>query len=319
MATLITGGTGFIAAQIARLLIGRGETDITIFDIDDSTHRLDEIAGKVKTVRGDIGELSHVLNAVRDSSPAVVFHLAGLLSVPSEADPHSSIRVNALGTYHVLEAARLFGVEKVIFASSIGTYGSGISGDTIDDLTLQRPQLVYGVCKLFGENLGLFYRRKYGVDYRGLRYPPVVGPGVRSPGVTQYVPWAIEESSKGRPFAIWVHPETRVPVLYFKDIARATVELADAPAAAVQMVNYLLGGPMPSAGELAEMVEDRVPSARISFAVDPERQALLDHAVKPIDDRFARREWGWKAAYGLEEMVDDFLRELRDNPQRYQR
>jgi nucleoside-diphosphate-sugar epimerase len=92
---------------------------------------------------------------------------------------------------------------------SIGTHGSGITGDTIDDLTLQRPQLVYGVCKLFGENLGLFYRRKYGVDYRGLRYPPVVGPGVRSPGVTQYVSWAIEDSSKGKPFSIWVLASSR--------------------------------------------------------------------------------------------------------------
>jgi len=269
-------------------------------------------------VRGDIGEFSHVLDAVRDCSPSIIFHLAGLLSVPSEADPHSSIRVNAMGTYYVLEAARLFGVDKVIFSSSIGTHGSGITGDTIDDLTLQRPQLVYGVCKLFGENLGLFYRRKYGLDYRGLRYPPVVGPGVRSPGVTQYVSWAIEDSSKGKSFSIWVRPETRVPLLYFKDIARATVELADAPATDLEMINYVLGGPTPSAGELAEMVQDRVPGARIDFVVDEERQALLDHAVKPIDDRFAQQEWGWKASYGLEEMVDDFLRELRENPQRYE-
>jgi nucleoside-diphosphate-sugar epimerase len=77
------------------------------------------------------------------------------------------------------------------------------------------------------------------------------------------------------------------------------------------MANY-------SMGELAEMVQDRVPGARIDFEVDEERQALLDHAVKPIDDRFAQQEWGWKASYGLEEMVDDFLRELRENAQRYE-
>ena len=139
MATLITGGTGFIAAEIARLLVSRGETDLTVFDIDDSTHRLDEIAGKVKRIRGDVGNFSHVLDAVRDTSPEVIYHLAGLLSLGCEADPHSSIRVNALGTYHVLEAARLFGVEKVIFSSSIGTYGTGITTAAMDDLTLQRP------------------------------------------------------------------------------------------------------------------------------------------------------------------------------------
>ena len=317
MATLITGGTGFIAAEVARLLVSRGETDLTVFDIDDSTRRLDEIAGKVRMVRGDVGNFSHVLEAVRDSSPEVIYHLAGMLSLGCEADPHSSIRVNALGTYHVLEAARLFGVGKVIFSSSIGTYGSGITTDAMDDLTLQRPLLVYGACKLFGEHLGLFYRRKYGLDYRGLRYPPVVGPGVRSLGVTQYISWAIEESGRGNPFAIWVRPDTRATVLYFKDIARATVELARAPAEDLRMINYLLAGPMPTAGEVAAAVRDRVPGARIEFAVDPERQALAEHAGLRIDDRCAREEWGWKPAYGLEEMVDDFLRELGENPRRY--
>ena len=217
----------------------------------------------------------------------------------------------------MLEAARLFGVGKVIFSSSIGTYGSGITADVMDDLTLQRPLLVYGACKLFGEHLGLFYRRKYGLDYRGLRYPPVVGPGVRSLGVTQYISWAIEESGRGNPFSIWVRPDTRATVLYFKDIARATVELAGAPAEDLRMINYLLAGPVPTAGEVAAAVRGRVPGARIEFAVDPERQALAEHAGLPIDDRCAREEWGWEPAYGLEEMVDDFLRELRENPQRY--
>ena len=317
MPTLITGGTGFIGAEIARILTNRSEKDITVFDMNESTHRLDEVAGQVKMVSGDIGDLSQVIDVVEKSSPAVIYHLAGMLSVSCEADPQSSIQVNALGTYHVLEAARLHAVDKVIFASSIGTYGTGITDDTIDDLTLQRPVLVYGACKLFGENLGLFYRRKYGVDYRGLRYPPVVGPGVRSAGVTQYIPWVIEECGRGNPFTIWVRPETRVPLLYYKDIARATVELADAPRDNIQMINYLLGGPMPSAGELAEMVRDKVPGADIEFVVDEEKQALLDHALRPLDDRYAREEWGWKASFELEEMVDDFLHELRDHPQRY--
>ena len=316
MSILITGGTGFIAAEIARILCARGETDITVFDIDDSTRRLDEIAGEVRMVRGDIGEIGEVRDCVGASSPAVIYHLAGLLSVPSEADPQAAVRVNAMGTYHVLEAARQFGVGKVIFASSIGTYGHGV-GDAIDDLTLQRPVLIYGACKLFGEHLGLFYRRKYGIDFRGLRYPPVVGPGVRSPGVTQYAPWVIEECAKGNPFTNWVRPDTRAPLLYFKDIARATVTLADAPAERIQMVNYLLAGSTASAGELAAMVRRKLPEAQIDFAVDEERQALLDH-LKPLDDRCAREEWGWEASYDLEAMVDDFLDELQKHPQRYE-
>lgn len=319
MATLITGGTGFIGAELARLLLDRGEGEITIFDISDSTQRLDEVADRVKLMRGDLGDFSHVLNAVRESSAEVVYHLGGMLSLPSENDPPAGIRANAMGTFHVLEAARLFEVQKVIFASSIGTYSLDLPEEDIDDLTLQRPQLLYGACKLFGEHLGLFYRRKYGIDYRGLRYPPIVGPGVRSPGVTQYASWVIEECSKGHPFTIWARPDTKAPMLYFKDAALALSHLAAAPAESLEMVNYLLAGtdPTPSAAELAHIVEQKIPGARIDFEVDQDVQQILDRMLKPLDDSYARREWGWRPSYQLEDMVDDFLRELKENPHRY--
>ena len=83
-------------------------------------------------------------------------------------------------------------------------------------------------------------------------------------------------------------------------------------------MNYLLAGadPTPSAGELAQLVRDRVLGAEIDFVVDEATQAILD-VIKPLDDGNARREWGWSHAFGLEAMVEDFLAELRDHPQRY--
>jgi len=127
--------------------------------------------------------------------------------------PQAAFRANAVGTFNVLEACRACGVERMLFASSIGTYADGLTDDHLDDLTLQRPRLFYGAWKLFGENMGVFYRNKYGLDYRGLRYPPIVGPGVKSRGVTQYISWSIEEASKGNNFTIWVEPRTRAPIL----------------------------------------------------------------------------------------------------------
>ena len=53
-----------------------------------------------------------------------------------------------------------------------------------------------------------------------MRFPSVVGPGVKTPGVAQYTSWAIEESYKGNPFAIWVTPETCCPIIYYKDAAQ---------------------------------------------------------------------------------------------------
>lgn len=317
MPTLISGGTGFIGAELARVLVSRGEGDVTLFDITDSTHRLEDIAAKVEVIRGDVGNISHVLDAVQNSSANVVYHLGAMLSLPSDHDPSAAFRTNVIGTFNVMEAARLLGVEKVIFSSSIATYASGITEETIDDLTLQRPQFFYGACKLFGEHTGLFYKRKYGIDYRGIRYPVIVGPGVRSPGAAQYSSWVIEESAKGKPFSVWVKPEQRASLVYFKDAARATVALADAPADSIEMVNYLISGTSPTAADLVDVVRRKVPGAEIDFVVNEEIQAILNEVLRPIDDRFARHEWGWEPTYDLEQMVDDFLRELHDHPQRY--
>ncbi len=317
MPTLISGGTGFIGAEIARVLVNRGEGDVTLFDITDSTHRLEDIAAKVEVIRGDVGNISHVLDAVQNSSANVVYHLGAMLSLPSDRDPSAAFRTNVIGTFNVMEAARLLGVEKVIFSSSIATYASGITEETIDDLTLQRPQFFYGACKLFGEHTGLFYKRKYGIDYRGIRYPVIVGPGVRSPGAAQYSSWVIEESAKGKPFSVWVKPEQRASLVYFKDAARATVALADAPADSIEMVNYLISGTSPTAADLVDVVRRKVPGAEIDFVVNEEIQAILNDVLRPIDDRFARHEWGWEPTYDLEQMVDDFLREMHDHPQRY--
>ena len=318
MTTLITGGTGFIGAEVVRLLLDQGEHKPVIFDINPTLQRLDDVAEHIEVVRGDLGNFSHVLNVVKAVKPTAIYHLGGMLSVPSEADPAAALRTNALGTFHILEAARLFEVPQVLFTSSIATYRRDIQEEVLTDYTLQRPELFYGAIKVFCEHLGLFYKRKYGLDFRGVRYPSVVGPGVKTPGVAQYTSWAIEESAKGKPFAIWVTPEARVPVIYFKDAARALLQLAEAPLQNISMVTYLVAGPTPppSAGELAELVRAKVPGAQIDFKPDLAVQALLP--LWPLDDSKARQEWNWTAHYSTQErIVDDFLRELALHPHRY--
>lgn len=317
MTVLITGGTGFIGAEVVRLLLARGEQRPVIFHVSANTQRLGDVLDQVELVRGDLGNFNHMLDVVKKVRPTVIYHLGATLSVPSEADPSSAIYTNAMGTFHVLEAARLFDVPQVLFSSSIGTYGFDIKGDVIDDSTIQRPMLMYGVTKAFGEHLGLFYKRKYGLDYRCVRYPSIVGPGVKTPGAVQYTSWVIEECAKGKPFTIWARPETRVSLVYFKDAARAIVQLADAPLNNIKTVNYLLTGDSPSASELADMVRARVPEAQINFQPDPSLEFIISRLTVRFDDSRAREEWDWEPRYTQEEMVDDFLQEMRDHPQRY--
>ncbi|UCG09099.1 MAG: NAD-dependent epimerase/dehydratase family protein [Desulfobacterales bacterium] len=319
MDILITGGTGFIGADVVRILLEKGEKRPVVFDINPSTKRLDDVADQIEIVRGDLGNFSHVLSIVKQTKPRVIYHLGGMLSVPSDADPAAALRANALGTYHVLEASRLFNVSQVIFSSTLATYGLGIRDDIISDFTLQRPQLFYGATKVFCEHMGLFYKRKFGLDFRSIRYPSIVGPGVKTPGVVQFTSWVIEECAKGNPFTFNVKPETRAPVMYFKDSSRAMVKLGEAAPDNIKMVNYVVAGarPIASAGELADIVRAKIPAAQINFEPDMELQAILDKLLLPIDDSCARDEWGWNPEYDQERIVEDFLQELKQNPQRY--
>jgi threonine 3-dehydrogenase len=320
MSILITGGTGFIGAEIVRQLLERGEDEIHVLHRSGNFRRLQDVAERLDFIRVDLADTARIGDVVAAVRPQVILHLGAVLTGPGEADPQAATEANVFGTYALLEAARRHEVKQLLFASSIGVYGADIEGDVITDRTLQRPFTIYGITKIFGEQMGAFYKRKYGLDFRGLRYPSIVGPGVTTPSVVQFTSWVIEECAKGNPFTVNVTPETAVPVMYYKDAARAMIQLGEAPVEQIETVNYVVDGvkPAPTAGRLAEIVRSRIPDAEISFEPNAILQPAIDQAVRPLDDRHACTEWSWQPAYDQEAIVDDFLAELRDHRERYQ-
>ena len=266
----------------------------------------------------NLGNLSEVLTAVSEARPETIYHLGGMLSMPSEQNPQASFQANIVGIYNVLEAARLFGVRQVIYSSTNGTFGMDLQGlDVITDNSLQRPFTIYGVGKLFGELIGRYYTRRYGLDFRSIRLPAVVGPGAKTKNVSIYNAWAIEKSFFGEPYEIFVEPEIACPVIYFKDVTRAFLSLAGTPKEKIKTMNYLITGvtPMPKARDLVEVIESRLPQAKLSYK--SEKLAMDFHKMSQgvrWDEKPAVTEWGWRPRYGLEEMVDDFIMELTEHP-----
>jgi threonine 3-dehydrogenase len=320
MSVLITGGYGLIGSQLARMLVEKGEK-VTIFDKWTPPQRFAGIADRITTVQGDLANLPKVLEAVKGTAPQVIFQLGGMLSLPSNADPQSAYSTNVAGTFHVLEAARLFQVPKVIFASTIATYGLDIQAPVIDDYTLQRPITMYGATKVFGELLGRFYRTRYNIDFRAVRFPAIIGPGAKTAHISIYNAWAVEKAFLNEPYEIFVAPEIRCPILYFKDAARSLVLLNSAPPAAIQMICYLIAGikPMSSAAELVTAIHKHFPKAPLTYKPDPLAMSFhgKNQGIK-FEDTVAEKEWGWKPEYSLDRMIEDFYGEMRKNPERYQ-
>ena len=319
MTVLITGGTGFIGAEIARQLVVQGAQNIFILHRRSNFQRLQDIAGQLHFVQADLGDVARITEVVQQIQPEVIYHLGAVLTGPGEANPQAAIQTNVQGMVALLEAARLNEVRQLLFASSIGAYGADIQEKMLTDVTLQRPFTIYGITKVFGEQLGAYYKRKYGLDFRGLRYPSIVGPGVKTPSVVQFTSWVIEECARGNPFTMTVTPETAVPLMYYKDAARAMIQLGQVPLENIQTVNYLVDGlkPAPTASQLADTVRHTIPGAKIDFAPDWELQLILDQLLRPLDDSRARTEWGWLPAYDQAAIVADFLLELQQHPERY--
>lgn len=319
MSILITGGTGFLGAEICRLLVADGHQPV-LLDPAPPRGGLLQMAPNFTHVPASLTNLPVLINVMREHKVQTVFHLGGLLSLPSENNPWLAFEVNVQGTYHVLEACRLCGVERMIFASSIAVYAEGLTGDTITDDSLQRPTSMYGAGKVFSELQGRFYARRFGLDFRGLRVPSVVGPGSRVAHMSIYNAWAIEEPLRGRPYRVPVEPGTRCPTMYYKDTARAFHLLGMAPAGQIKTKVYNVAGQRPAytAAQLVDAVRAQVPGADLDFTPDANISQLLQAIGRlDLDDSPARREWGWAPAYGLESMVADFAAEYRAHPELY--
>jgi threonine 3-dehydrogenase len=315
MATMITGGAGLIGNCLAELLIDSGQRPI-LFDIEPVQGPLSERTGQFIFERGSVATLPVLMDCVEKHGVDRIFHLGGMLSLSSEKNPWGAFDANVVGTYNVLEAARIKKMSQVVYGSTIATYSKDIQGGVIDDRTIQRPSSFYGVTKTFGELTGRFYHRKFGLDFRGVRLPSVVGPGAKTAHMSIYNSWAIEYAISGLPYILECDPRTRCPVIYYKDAARSLAALSEADPSRIKTRVYNIAGVSPafSAETLVEAIRQRIPGAVLSFKPNAVVVELLaELGALGISDECARSEWGWGAAYTLETFVEDFIQEFERN------
>jgi UDP-glucose 4-epimerase len=203
MRAVVTGGAGFIGANLVHAMRRAPEIDAIVVVDDLSTGNLANLAGAdgVEFLQGSILDAA-LLDAAFAGADAVV-HLAAIPSVPrSIADPVASHEANATGTLRVLEAARRAGGPQVIVASSSSVYGANPALPKREDQQ-PMPMSPYAVSKLATETYALAYGHCYGLDVLPFRFFNVFGP--LQPAGHAYaavVPALVDAALAGRPLPI---------------------------------------------------------------------------------------------------------------------
>jgi len=203
MRVAITGGAGFIGANLATHLVGAHAADVVVLD-DLSTGRRDNLDGvPAEVIVGSILDPDDLDRAFAGADAVV--HLAARGSVPrSIADPVASHRANDLGTIEVLEAVRRMGAgaPHLIVASSSSVYGPNPELPKHEGLA-PRPVSPYAASKLATESYALAWGASFGLDVLAVRFFNVFGP--LQPAGHAYaavVPAFVDAALAGRPLPV---------------------------------------------------------------------------------------------------------------------
>lgn len=302
-AVLVTGGGGLVGHATARQLLAEGRAVVCYDRRAPGDARL---AGATYVV-GDLADYPRLFGAIRANEVDLIAHTGAASGPMVEADnPFAVCQANIGGTLNVFEAARLFGVRRVVHCSSGSAYGSS-DREVVDETTPFRPTTVYGVTKATGDMLGAVYRERHGLDVLSVRLGFVYGP---RRATDCFLRDAILDALAGRAATLPGGPDRQIQHLYVDDAARALILALDAARPPLPAYN-IPGGPPRTVAECAAILRELIPGADIEIApsADPwsERRG-------PLDGRAAARDLGYQPSVTLEQgiaMYVDWLRAER--------
>src|SRR3989442_2885849 len=304
---LVTGGASLIGSHLTQLLLETGAAAVILFD--NYALGSPEVAAflaqdrRVTAVRGDITRLPELLEALDQVDG--VFALAGFLTLPLSQNPGLGLEVNVLGMYNLVEACRYRGVKKVVFASSVATYGN----PEVDEMTpfcwqTAPPALaLYAASKIIGENLLRLYQQRYGLDYVALRYATVYGERQHHRGVNAlHIIASYERIKAGQPPILPGDGSEGHAYIYVGDVARATVM---AMASEVTGESFVIAtGVDTSLNDIAQILLRLTGSSLPpAYREQPGTVAGTTKAKLGYRPTKAKQLLGWEAQVGIEEGI----------------
>jgi UDP-glucose 4-epimerase len=309
MTWLITGGAGYIGAHVVRAMLDAGERAVVYDDL--STGIAERVPDGVPLVVGSTLDGELLGRVIRDHGITGVVHLAAKKQVGESVElPLHYYRENVEGLRTLLAAVTEAGVASFVFSSSAAVYGMP-DVDLVTEETPCEPMSPYGETKLAGEWLVRATGRATGLSTASLRYFNVAGaasPELADTGVFNLVPMVFEKLTENAPPRIFGADYPTPDGTCVRDYIHV-VDLAEAHVATARRLSAAPGTDLTlniGRGEgvsVREMI-DRI-NAVTGHALPPEvvdRRPGDPARVVASADRIAG-ELGWKARYGVDDMI----------------
>ncbi len=282
MKYLVTGGSGFIGSNLVKKLLEMNE-DVRILD-NFATGKRENILPYIDNphltvIEGDLRSFHIVRTAVKGVD--YILHQGALPSVPrSVNDPITTNDVNILGTLNILEAAKEFGVKRVICASSSSIYGNSETLPKVETMPVN-PMSPYALTKYTQERYCQIYYNLYGLETVALRYFNVFGPN-QDP-TSQYsavIPKFIKLMSEDKEPIIYGDGTQSRDFTFVDNVVFANILACNAEKAAGEVINIACGASY-TLLELVKMINE-ILGNNIEPRFASERPGDVKHSLASI-------------------------------------
>jgi UDP-glucose 4-epimerase len=302
---LVTGGCGFIGANLVRFLRERTPWRVRVIDnlqTGDPGHVPQKLAEVVVGNVADGAALEPALEGID-----AVIHLASTTGVvPSVEDPVWDFEGNPLPTFRLLDACRRRGIDRVVFASSGATLGE--APPPVNEEVLPRPLSPYGAGKLVGEGYCQAFAASYGMQTAALRFSNVYGPfSLRKKG--NAVPNFIRRCLSNEPMVIYGDGTQTRDFIYVDDLCDCIHRATTTDGLAGDVFQVAMGVETAIA-DLAELVQ-KVTGAESEIRFEPKRAGEIHRSWADISK--ARRVLGFNPQVDLEQGITQTVDWYKEN------
>lgn len=274
MSILVPGGKGFIGARVIRRLVELGQ-EVVCLEPKASAGRLGDLAARVTMVEGDVSRYEDMAEAIArhkvDRIAHMVFFMAeerGVSVRPENADGlYRQQMVMDAGTFHLFEAARIAGIRRIVYPSSVQYHGLDApwtDPQPVNEDSPARPTTLYGMGKMLCERLAHEYNRLHGMEIVSIRVSGAYGPGVQigARGINLIG----TRGALGEAVHFPYRRDQHIVLAHVDDIAEIMVRALLGERAPLEV--YHVGGHYASFGDMGELGQRLLPGMPVTYKDD---------------------------------------------------